>query len=53
MGKGAKAVEQAMKKAELNVTMHLLPGSRHMVLGEKESGAANAAEKLILQWIKR
>lgn len=53
MGKGARAVEQAMKKAGLDVTMQLLPGSRHMVLGEKASGAADAAVKTILQWIKR
>ena len=53
MGKGAKAVIQAMNQAGLNVTFHLLPGSRHMILGEKESGAADAAVKIILKWILR
>lgn len=53
MGKGAKAVMQAMKQAGLDVTFHLLPGSRHMILGEKESGTADAAVKIIQEWILR
>ena len=53
MGKGAQAVMQAMKQAGLEVTFHLLPGSRHMVLGEKASGAADAAVKIIQEWILR
>ena len=53
MGKGAQAVMQAMKQAGLEVTFHLMPGSRHMVLGEKASGAADAAVKIIQKWILR
>lgn len=51
MGKGAEAVMQAMKKAGLDVTFHLLPGSRHMVLGEKANGVADAAVKIIQKWL--
>jgi len=53
MGKGAKAVMQAMKQAGLDVTFHLLPGSRHMILGEQASGAADVAVKIIQDWILR
>ena len=53
MGKGAKAVMQAMEQAGLDVTFHLLPGSRHMILGEQASGAAGAAIKIIQEWILR
>ncbi len=53
MGKGAKSVMQAMNQARLDVTFHLLPGSRHMILGEQASGAADAAVKIILEWILR
>ncbi len=51
MGKGAKAVMQAMQRTGLDVTFHLLPGSRHMVLGEHASGAAGAAVERIQEWI--
>ena len=53
MGKGAKAVMQAMQKAGVNVNYHLLTGSRHMILGERASGAADEAVKLIQNWILR
>lgn len=53
MGKGSKAVMQAMKQAGLDVTFHLLPGSRHMILGEHTNGAADAAVKIIQEWILR
>lgn len=53
MGKGAKAVMKAMKKAGVDVTFYLLTGSRHMILGEKACGAANTAVKIILEWILR
>lgn len=53
MGKGAKAVMQAMNQAGLDVTFHLLPGSRHMILGEQANGAADAAVKIIQKWILR
>ena len=51
MGKGAENVMQAMNQTGLDVTFHLLPGSRHMILGEHESGAADAAVKIIQKWI--
>lgn len=53
MGKGAKSVMQAMKQAGLDVTFHLLSDSRHMILGEQASGAADAAVKIIQEWILR
>jgi len=53
MGKGAKAVANAMEKAGVEVTFHLLPGSRHMILGEKACGAADNAVKIIQEWILR
>lgn len=51
MGNGAKAVMQAMQQAGLDVTFHLLPSSRHMILSEQASGAADAAVKIIQEWI--
>lgn len=51
MGRGANAVMQDMKAAGIPVNYHLLPGARHMVLGEKVSGAADAAVKIIQNWI--
>ena len=53
MGKGAKAVMASMKQAGLDVTFHLLPGSRHMILGEKVSGAADQAVQIIQDWMLR
>ena len=53
MGRGAKAVMQAMNRAGLNVSFHLLPDSRHMILGEKASGAADQAVKIMQEWILR
>lgn len=53
MGRGAKGVRNAMAQAGVDVTFHLLPGSRHMILGEKAGGAANAAAKIIQEWILR
>lgn len=51
MGNGAKAVMNAMKQAGLDVTFHLLSGSRHMILGEQASGAANQAVKIMQDWM--
>ena len=51
MGKGAAAVMQAMKKAGVEVSFHLLTGSRHMVLGEEASGAAEKARDMIARWV--
>lgn len=53
MGKGAIAVMQAMNQAGLNVTFHLQPGSRHMILGEKASGAAVEVQHIICEWLLR
>lgn len=53
MGTGAKAVMQTMQQAGLDVTFYLLPGSRHMILGEQASGTADAAVKIIQEWILR
>lgn len=53
MGKGARAVKQAMEQAGLDVEFHLLPQARHMVLGEEACGAAAAARQLILEFIRR
>lgn len=51
MGKGAAAVNQAMRRAGLRVTYHLLPNARHMVLGEEACGAAEEARNLISHWL--
>ena len=51
MGTGAKTVMRAMQQAGLDVTFYLLPGSRHMILGEEASGAADAAVEIIREWI--
>lgn len=51
MGKGAEKVKLAMEKAGLGVSFHLLPGSRHMVLGEEASGAAATARNLIANFL--
>lgn len=51
MGKGAKAVMKAMKQAGLDITFHLLPGSRHMVLGEHQNGTAAEVHRVIQEWI--
>lgn len=51
MGKGARAVHDAMVGSGLKVSFHLLPGARHMVLGEEESGAAGKARERIAHWI--
>lgn len=51
-GKGVQAVRQRMEKAGIrSVTMQLLPGARHDLLHEGETGAA-AARKILLDWME-
>ena len=51
-GKGVQAIYQRMKKSGMeHVTMKLFPGARHDLLHEEQSGA-DAARKLIAEWIK-
>lgn len=51
-GKGVAAVRQRMEKAGIqNVTMQLFPNARHDLLHE-EAGAAEAAEKVLIDWIE-
>ena len=53
-GKGVRRVKAAMDKAGLEqVELHLLPGARHDVLHEEDSGCAEQARQLLLQWILR
>ena len=35
-----------------DVTMHLIPGARHILLDERESGAADEAIRIMSDWIK-
>lgn len=51
-GKGVQAIYQRMKKSRMeNVTIKLFPGARHDLLHEETTGA-DAARKLIADWIK-
>lgn len=53
MGKGVLRVYEDMKKAGLNsVEMHLLENARHDLLHEEESGNAEKAIKMIVEWVK-
>ena len=50
-GKGVRAIYSRMKKSGMeHVTMKLFPGARHDLLHEEKNGA-DAARKLIAQWI--
>ena len=52
-GKGVRAIYNRMKKTGMeNVTLKLFPGARHDLLHE-EKGCAEAARKLIAEWIKQ
>ena len=47
-GKGVEAVKKQMERAGMkHVTMHLMPGARHVVLDERACGAADEAVRLI------
>ena len=51
-GKGVHAIYQRMKKSGMeHVTMKLFPGARHELLHEEQNGA-DAARKLIAEWIE-
>ena len=51
-GKGVAAVKAMMEKAGLKrVQMELLPGARHVVLDEKACGAADAAKRMIAEFL--
>ena len=47
-GKGVEAVKKQMERAGMkHVTMHLMPGARHVVLDERACGATDEAVRLI------
>ena len=51
-GKGVLAVKKQMDAAGLQrVSLHLLPGARHIVLCEEQSGAARQALDIICKWL--
>ena len=51
-GKGVHAIYSRMKKSGMeHVTIKLFPGARHDLLHEEQNGA-DAARKLIAEWIK-
>lgn len=53
MGKGVLAVKKQLDCAGMKrVSVHLLPGARHMLLSENESGAADKAYDIIAEWLK-
>lgn len=53
MGKGVKSVKKQLDNAGMkNVSMHLLPDARHIVLSEKACGAAEQAYGIIADWLK-
>ena len=55
VGNGGKGVQAAKKQLDAawmkDVTLHLLPGTRHIVLDERESGAADEAIRMIVRWL--
>ena len=53
MGTGARKVLKMANAAGLNTEFHLIPGSRHDVLHEEASGAAETARTLILNWLEK
>ena len=51
-GKGVLAVKHQLDAAGLQrVSLHLLPGARHIVLCEERSGAAWQALSIISRWL--
>ena len=53
MGKGVQSVKKQLDNAGMkHVSMHLLPGARHIVLSEKACGAADQAYGIIADWLK-
>ncbi len=52
-GKGIRTVKEAMDKAGLpQVSMHLFSGARHDLLHEEDSGAAEKARRIIVDWLQ-
>ena len=51
-GKGVQEIHRRLVSGHENVTLKLFPGARHDLLHE-EKGCAEAARKLIAEWIKR
>ena len=52
-GKGVRRVEAGMKKAGIsNVEVHLLPGGRHDIFHEIQSGCTEKGIHLIINWLK-
>ena len=51
-GKGVQEIHRRLVSGHENVTIKLFPGARHDLLHE-EKGSAEAARKLIAEWIKR
>ena len=53
-GKGVAAVKKQLDNAGMkHVQMHLLPGARHVVLGEEACGAAKQARELIIRHLMK
>lgn len=52
-GKGVQAVKRQLDAAGMkDVLLHLIPGARHILLDEHESGAADEAIRIICVWLK-
>jgi len=52
-GKGVQAVKKQLDAAGMKtVSLQLIPGARHIVLDEHESGAADEAVRMIGDWLK-
>jgi len=53
LGKGVQSVKKQLDNAGMkHVSMHLLPGARHIVLNEEACGAADQACGIIADWLK-
>lgn len=52
LGKGVQSVKKQLDNAGMkHVSMHLLPGARHILLNEYECGAADQACSLMADWL--
>ena len=52
-GRGIQAVKKQLDAAGMKtVSLHLIPGARHIVLDEHRSGAADEAVRMIGDWLK-
>ena len=52
-GRGVQAVKKQLDAAGMKtVSLHLIPGARHVVLDERRSGAADEAVRMIGDWLK-